>query len=103
MKKNFAEKFTRVSRKTQLRAVRRDSRQSDVHECETSVRRRAKKQKRSERQSTSKSDAKCKDKTHDEQSRTAADETVPEVLEARERKRVSRLHQMCRLVDQCTH
>ena len=42
---------------------------------------------RSERQSTSKSDAKCKDKTHDEQSRTAADEMVPEVLEARETER----------------
>ena len=41
---------------------------------------------RSERESTSKSDARCKDKTHYEQSRTAADETVPEVLEARERE-----------------
>ena len=47
--------------------------------------------------------AKCKDKTHDEQSGTAADETVPEVLEARERERVIRLHQMFVLVDQCTH
>ena len=32
-------------RRTQLRALRRDSSQSDVHECETSVRRSAKMQK----------------------------------------------------------
>ena len=33
--KNSTEKFTRVIRRTQLRALRRDSSQSDVHECET--------------------------------------------------------------------
>ena len=44
-KKNSAEKFTRVIRRTQLRALRRDSSQSDVQECETSVRRSAKMQK----------------------------------------------------------
>ena len=43
--KNTTEKFTRVIRRTQLRALRRDSTQSDVHECETSVRRSAKMQK----------------------------------------------------------
>ena len=88
-KQNSTEKFTRVERRTQLRALKRDSSQSDVHECETSVRHSAKKHKWSERQSTSKSDAKCKDKTHDEQSGPAADETVHEVLEALERGRES--------------
>ena len=43
--KNSTEKFTRVIRRTQLRAPRRDSSQSDVHECEPSVRRSAKMQK----------------------------------------------------------
>ena len=43
--KNSTDKFTRVIRRTQLRALRRDSSQSDVHECETSVRRSAKLQK----------------------------------------------------------
>ena len=79
-------KFTRVIRRTQLRALRRDSSQSDAHGCETSVSRSAKKQKGQKVSRTSKSDAKCKDKTHGEQSRTAADETVPEVLEAQERE-----------------
>ena len=37
--KNSADKFTRVIRRTQSRVLRRDSSQSDVHECETSVRR----------------------------------------------------------------
>ena len=44
-KKNSTEKFTRVIRRTQLRALRRDSSQSDLHEFETAVRRSAKKQK----------------------------------------------------------
>ena len=43
--KNSTEKFTRVIRRTQLRALRRDSSQSDVHECDTAVRRSAKMQK----------------------------------------------------------
>ena len=41
---------------------------------------------RSERQSTSKSDAKCKDKTREKESRVADDGTAPRVLEARERE-----------------
>ena len=32
------------------------------------------------------SDTKCKDRIHEKESRAAADETVPEVLEARERE-----------------
>ena len=43
--KNSTEKFTRAIRRTQLRALRRDSSQSDVHERETSVRRSANMQK----------------------------------------------------------
>ena len=39
--------------------------------------------------------------TRDEQSGTAADETVPEEMEAR--KRAVRLHQTCGPVDQCAH
>ena len=44
-RKRTTEKFTRVIRRTHLRALRRDSSRSDVHECETSVRRSAKMQK----------------------------------------------------------
>ena len=48
---------------------------------------------RSEGQSASKSDAKCKNKTREKESGVAAEETVPDVREARERKRARRLHQ----------
>ena len=66
--KNSTKKFTRVVRRTQLRALRRDSSQYDVHECETLVRCSAKMRKDPNVRHTSKSDAKCKDKTREKES-----------------------------------
>ena len=66
--KNSTEKFTRVIRRTQLRALRRDSSQSDVHEMLDVSQTQCKDAKRSERHSTIESGAKCKDKTPEKES-----------------------------------
>ena len=89
-------------RRTQLRALRHDSSQSDVHECETSVRRSAKKQK-SQNVSPQASQTPSAKTGFTRQSRERQPAKRCQKCLKHERERVKRLHQRCRPPDQCTH
>ena len=100
--KNFAEKFTSVMRRTQLRALRRDSSQSDVHECETSVRRSATMQQDSNVSPQSSQAPSATTgftrKSHERQPTKRRQECLKH-----ERERAVWPHQTCGPVDHCTH